>query len=229
METSNTFNKAITIYTDNVVTGFTITLTHSKDAKGNDIEQPTCPPGHIILAVDKRTPARTFRAFIPLSCWPNTDDVPAIYRPLIDAALIQAGETILKQRLDTVGLDQTILPVGAIELEKLLNASAMSGRITADQVLGMWRSTKKYILDVAPKLATLAPAQLLTYKTRIDRFETLVKYLALPKAEYKLTTANLDTIMINLHDDDLESNYGQYIAKRTEEIRAKLAEDSEAL
>ena len=206
-----------------------VTLTHSKDSKGNDVDQPVCPPDYVELAVDKRTPARTYRVWVPSYIWPNTDDVPAIYRPLVQAALITAGESILKQRLDTVGLDQSFIPLDAITLDKLVNASATAGRMSADQLLGMWRGTKKYILDVAPKLATLQGSQLLAYKAKIERFETLVKNLTVAKPENKLSAANLDSIMLNLHDDDAESSYGIWIAQRTEEVRAKLIEDSEAL
>lgn len=213
----------------NTINSLPITLTHSKDAKGNDIDQPVCPVGYIELAVDKRTPARTYRVWVPAFIWPNVDDVPAIYRPLVQAALISAGETILKQRLDTIGLDQSFIPLDTITLDKLVNASATSGRMSADQLLGLWRGTKKYILDVAPKLATLQGSQLLTYKAKIERFETLVKSLTMARPENKLSASNLDSIMLNLHDDDAESSYGIWIAQRTEEVRAKLIEDSEAL
>lgn len=215
--------------TTTTINSLPITLTHSKDAKGNDIDQPVCPPNYVELAVDKRTPARTYRVWVPSFIWPNTDDVPAIYRPLVQAALISAGESILKQRLDTIGLDQSFLPLDTISLDKLVNASATSGRMSADQLLGLWRGTKKYILDVAPKLTTLQGSQLLTYKAKIERFETLIKNLTVAKPENKLSAANLDSIMLNLHDDDAESSYGIWIAQRTEEVRAKLIEDSEAL
>ena len=39
----------------------------------------------------------------------------------------------------------------------------------------------------------------------------------------------LDKLMVNLAEADSETPYGEYLAQRTEEVRSKLVEDSEAL
>lgn len=213
----------------NSITNLTISLTYSKDAKGNDIDQPICPPAHIELEVSRRTPARYHRAYVPAAQWPNLDDVPSIYKPLVQAALVASAESIMKARLDNATLDASFLPLSTITLEALLSTSAATGKMTADQLLGMWRGTAKYVLQVAPQFTVLTGSKLLAYKAKIEKFETQIKSLVSPKPETKLSAAALDRIMATLHTDDESGAYAAFIAAKTEEIRAKLIEDEDAI
>jgi hypothetical protein len=44
-----------------------------------------------------------------------------------------------------------------------------------------------------------------------------------------MSAEDLDKLMVNLTEADSETPYGEYLAQRTEEVRSKLVEDSEAL
>lgn len=206
-------------------TTFTITLTRTKTA-----EVPALLAGHTRLETRIRKPeSRAYTVDIPAAQWIDTSEVPSQFRPLVDSALIDAGESVLNQFITskaTAGNMQ--MPAMLLTLESLLSSSAAK-RMTVAMLIGMWKQSSKYILDVAPKLSSLQGSALLRYQAAIEKHEKRLAALAGRSPESTLSAADLDKLMTNLHDDDADSSYGVYLADRTEEIRGKLVEDSEAL
>lgn len=204
---------------------FTITLTRTKTN-----EVPALLAGHTRLETRIRKPeSRAYTVDIPNSQWIDTSEVPAQFRPLVDSALIDAGESVLNTFVTSKATSGNVnIPSSLFTLESLLSSSAAK-RMTVAMLIGMWKQSSKYVLDVAPKLASLQGSALLRYHAAIEKHEKRLAALAGRSPETSLSASDLDKLLVNLHDDDADSAYGIYLADRTEEVRSKLTEDSEAL
>ena len=204
---------------------YTITLTRTKT---------TDVPAQLLLhtRIDVRTRKPESRAYtidIPTTAMPDTSTVPAQFRPLVDSALLDACEQTLQTFITSKATAGNYsIPASLFTLEALLAASATS-RMTSAMLIGMWRISSKYVLEVAPKLAALQGIALLKYQDAITKHEKRLSTLVTREAEKSLSAADLDKLLINLADDDMDSAYGNYLAERTEEVRAKLVEDADAL
>jgi len=207
------------------MTTYTITTTRTKFA-----EVPAVPAQSVRIETRVRKPeSKAFTVDIPSTRWIDTSDVPTQYRALVDSALLECAEQTLNGFVTsrtTAGNPQ--IPVTLFELDALL-ASSATKRMTSAMLLGMWRNSNKYVLDVAPKLATMTGSQLLRYQANIERHEKRLAALCGRYPELALSATDLDKIMVNLAADDADTQFGIYLADRTEEIRSKLTEDSEAL
>jgi len=207
------------------MTTYTITTTRTKFA-----DVPAIPAQSVRIETRVRKPeSKAFTVDIPATKWIDTSDVPAQYRALVDSALLDCAEQVLNGFVTskaTAGNSQ--IPVTLFELDALL-ASSATKRMTSAMLLGMWRNSNKYVLDVAPKLTTMTGSQLLRYQANIERHEKRLTALCSRNPELSLSAADLDKIMVNLADDDADTAFGAYLADRTEEVRGKLTEDSEAL
>ena len=207
------------------MTTYTITTTRTKVA-----DVPAIPAQSVRIETRVRKPeSKAFTVDIPATKWIDTSDVPTQYRALVDSALLDCAESVLNGFVTskaTAGNPQ--IPVSLFELDALL-ASSATKRMTSAMLLGMWRNSNKYVLDVAPKLTTMTGSQLLRYQANIERHEKRLAALCSRNPELSLSAADLDKIMVNLADDDADTAFGAYLADRTEEVRGKLTEDSEAL
>jgi len=207
------------------MTTYFITTTRTKFA-----DVPQVPAQSVRIESRVRKPeSKAFTVDIPATKWIDTSDVPAQYRALVDSALLECAEQVLNGFVTsraTAGNQQ--IPVALFELDALL-ASSATKRMTSAMLLGMWRNSSKYVLDVAPKLVTMVGSQLLRYQANIERHEKRLAALCSRNPELSLSAADLDKIMVNLADDDADTAFGAYLADRTEEVRGKLTEDSEAL
>lgn len=211
--------------TTDVRSTYTITTTRTKLA-----EVPAQPAQTVRIETRVRKPeSKAYTVDIPTSSWIDTSDVPAQYRALVDSALMDCAETVLNvftTSKATAG-NQNI-PATLFSLDNLL-ASNANRRMTSAMLLGLWKNSNKYVLDIAPKLATMTGSALLRYQANIERHEKRLAALTGKNPETTLSATDLDKIMLNLADDDNETQLGSYLADRTEEIRAKLTEDSDAL
>ena len=207
------------------MTTYLITTTRTKLA-----EVPAAIAGFTRIETRVRKPeSKAYTIDIPVSAMPDTSDVPAAYRALVDSALLDACETqlnVFTTSKATAGNPN--IPASLFTLDSLLTATA-SRRMTSALLLGMWRNSSKYVFDVAPKLVTMTGSALLRYQANIEKHEKRLSALCGRYPELTLSATDLDKLMVNLADADADTQFGVYLADRTEEIRGKLTEDSEAL
>jgi endonuclease III len=191
-------------------------------------EVPAHKGEHTRIEVRTRKPeARAYTIDIPNAEMPNTGDVPSQFRSLVDSALTDACEQVLATFITTNAGASTV-PCSLFSLEALL-ASSANKRMTSAILLGLWKSSSKYVLEIAPRLQEMTGSAKLRYAANVERHERRLTALTGKSPETALSAADLDKLLINLHDDDADTQLGQYLAERTEEIRAKLAEDTDAL
>lgn len=211
-----------------------MTTTHTHYTITKTITKTGTVPDHVTgkTRVETRTrkpEARAYTIDIPTDQMPDTSDVPAQFRALIDSALMDACEQVLGAFItNPTTQGSPSIPASLFTLDALL-ASSASRRMTSAALLGLWRNSSKYILEIAPKLAEQTGSAHLRYAANIERHERRLAALTGKSPETALSASDLDKLMVNLHDDDADTQLGQYLAERTEEIRAKLCEDTDAL
>jgi hypothetical protein len=204
---------------------YTITTTRTKVA-----DVPAVPPLTVRVETRVRKPeSKAYTVDIPTTAWIDTSDCPVQYRTLVDSALLECAENVLNTFVTSKATaGNPNIPTSLFTLDSLLQASAQR-RMTAAMLLGMWRSSSKYILDIAPKLTSMTGSALLRYQANIERHEKRLTALTGRNPETALSASDLDKLLVNLHDDDVDTPFGTYLADRTEEVRSKLVEDSDAL
>lgn len=204
---------------------YTITITRTKV---QDVPAPLAQ--HIRIETRVRKPeSRAYTVDIPTASWVDTSDCPVQYRSLVDSAFVDCAESVLNgfvTNTKTAGNNQ--IPATLFVLERLLAQNAAK-RMTSAMLIGMWRNSSKYVFDVAPKLATMQGSQLLRYQAAIEKHEKRLAALCGRSPETAMIADDLDKLMVNLSADDAETQYGQFIADRTEEVRAKLVDVEDAL
>lgn len=203
-------------------------ITTIATATDGTIAMPAPIANHVRVTCKKRTPARTFVIDVPASVWPNTDDVPTAYRELVKASLLDSAGKILAGYTGNPARDQAAIPASMFTLEALISQTT-SDRMTSEMLVNLFRQSNKYVFSIAPKLTELTGTKLLAYKARIERMEKRLGALCGRTPENKLSGNDLDNILVNLNDIDLDTPFGEFVAVRCEEVRAKLSEDSEAL
>jgi hypothetical protein len=206
-------------------TTYLITTTRTKVA-----DVPAAIAGFIRVETRVRKPeSKAYTVDIPVTAMPDTSTVPAQFRPLVDSALLDACEQTLNTFVTSKATAGNMnIPAHLFDLDKLLTATAQR-RMTAALLIGMWRNSSKYALEVAPKLTSQTGSALLRYQANIEKHEKRLAALTGKNPELNMSAEDLDKLMVNLTEADSETPYGEYLAQRTEEVRSKLVEDSEAL
>lgn len=206
-------------------TTYTITTTRTKVA---DVPAPVAQ--HVRIETRVRKPeSRAYTVDIPSASWIDTSDCPGQYRVLVDSALLDCAESVLNVFVtSTKTAGNPSIPATMFTIESLLAQNAAK-RMTAAMLIGLWRNSSKYVLDVAPKLTSLQGSQLLRYQGAIEKHEKRLTALCGKNPETSLSAEDLDKMMVNLAADDADTQYGQYLADRTEEVRAKLVDVEDAL
>ena len=118
---------------------YLITTTRTKI---NDVPAPI--PAHVRIETRTRKPeSRAYTIDIPTHAWPSTDDVPTIYRALVDSALLDCAESVLNTFVTSRATSgNNSIPYTLLTLDSMLNASAAK-RMTSALLLGMWRNSSK--------------------------------------------------------------------------------------
>jgi len=155
--------------------------------------------------------------------------VPGDFRSIVSAAIDDLLEDALQGYLSRNGGDEAPMPMYNVPetLFTLEAISAASGRarMTSARLLTLWHQSHKYVFTVAPKFTELQGTMLLKYKDRVEKIEKLMGLLTGRKPHLHMSGTDLDVLIINLVPEDLETEFGQYIAERCETVRGALLED----
>jgi len=187
-------------------------------------EFPALVTGFTRVMVYARNPARVYFTDVPSI---NTGSVPASFKSIVDGAIDDLLAGALKRVL-TTNPDATSCSDSLFTLEAI-SAAAGRERMTSARLLTLWRQSHKYVFTVAPQFTVLQGSALLRYKGRVDKVETLMKALTGRQPELQFTSVDLDSILVNLAPEDIDTEFGQYIAERCEAIREILPDFSKAL
>ena len=191
-------------------------------------ESQRCDFPHTLIIAELRAEKRHYGVVLPATAMPDTSDVPANYRPIVDAALQLAAKGLLASYLGDKSKTREFIPREALSSDRILNAAsekAMSAGMTPERLLSLWKATSK-ALTVQRKLATQTGPALKAYQVTVSRHEERIKTLA-SKVSKSLSDSDLDKLLTNMDDDDYSTPYGFYVVAKIEALRAERGDEEE--
>lgn len=187
-----------------------------------------CNESHTLIVAELRAEKRHYGVLLPADSMPDTADVPANYRPIVDAALQLAAKGLLASYLGDKTKTREFIPCDLLSADRILNAAsekALSAGMTPERLLVLWKATAKHA-SVAVKLAKQSGPALKAYQAAVSRHEERVRTLA-SKASKSLSDSDLDKLLTNMDDDDYCTPYGFYVVAKIEAIRADRGNEEE--
>ena len=185
-------------------------------------------PASITVTVQTRDPVRYWTVAIPSQNWPGTDDVPAHYRALVDAMLLNNAEAILSKYVKDATKSKQAIPLVMFSLEALTSVTT-SGRMTGADLVNLWKQTHKYIYHVAVQLTSKQGSDLLKYKANIEKHEKRIIALASKEPESKLTPKDVKMLLDTMSPEDQDGTYAQIVIARCEAVLEKQAVQDDAI
>lgn len=182
----------------------------------------------VTVTVQTRDPVAYWTINIPNAQWPNIEDVPAIYRGLVGAVLLNNAESILSKYVKDSTKSKASIPESLFSLECLV-ATTTNGRLTAADLINQWKQSHKYIYDVTAKLTSKVGSDLLKYKANIEKHEKRIAALASAKPEEKLSAKDVQALLNTLTVEDQDTPFGQLVMARCELVLEKQAIQDDAI
>lgn len=183
-----------------------------------------------VITKQTRQPTLYWSVIIAL---PDTSLVPEAFRPFVDACLALNAEEILYKYVTDDKKTKEFIPSELLNFDALTTQST-STRITAESLIKMWRASGFYKNTVLFKRGNMVAANDAKGVARLDaavaRNEERLKGLCVKKIEnMKLSSKDMDSILINLATEDLDTPMGTFIAERIEQGKRLLDADPDAI
>ena len=188
----------------------------------------TTMPSTITCTVQTRDPVAYWTIAIPAQAWPDTADVPACYRALVDAMLLNNAEAILSKYVKDATKSKAQIPLAMFSLEALTSVTT-SGRMTGADLVNLWKQTHKYIYSVAVNLTSKTGSELLKYRANIEKHEKRIIALTSAKPEEKLTPKDVKMLLDTMSPEDADGTYASIVATRCEAVLEKQAVQDDAI
>lgn len=178
--------------------------------------------GRRLVSINFRNPARHCSVFVPAQAWEDmaaalSTSEAAAYKPLLDAVLESAAKRILARRLGDLSVWPNEIDTSIFNGDAILS-EATSGNtewLSKEDLTKAWESSatrRAFITD--PRHATSKP-----YRAAVSMFAELIIKLSGKTSAY--TEAELDKMIVKLHEDDHSTEFGTFVLRRIEQIRNK--------
>ena len=163
-----------------------------------------------------RNPSRVFAVNISNDAWTRIAHLDAIYRPLVDAVLYSAAQSILKRFIDNAtGMVPSSIPANLFSNDAILEEAAGNNSewLSKEELTEAWRaSATRAAIYNAQRYANDKP-----YQRAYTRFEENI--LKLAGKTTMLQEKEQDAILAKLADADLNTVFGQFIIRRIEAMK----------
>lgn len=186
-------------------------------------QAPKLAEGQRIITARFRNPARSATVVISNQAWADMErQVPANYAPLLAAVLETAAKSILAKRLEALTIwpstiNPTIFAADAIITEA---SGANTEWLTREELTSAWETSKTRQSFITNPAYNSNKA----YRQAVDMFKELILKLAGKTSQYQ--ESELDKILVKIHADDLETEFGGFIIKRIEQLKNKPAKSA---
>lgn len=209
--------------------GARISLSRIAGDKVTDAHKATwAEPGAIVI----KTNSPTAYWYARLQETPSLDGIPDGFVPVVELALKEAAERILRRRVQQV-IEQKVtaewLPAELLSADAVLAEASGQGQMSYDSLLNLFRATAKG-REVAAKLDKLAGPAKKVFAGKMARFHNILKALTAKgeSALAGLTPKDLDFILLSIPEADEATPYATWVARRVEEVRPTVeAQDSD--
>lgn len=162
-----------------------------------------------------RNPSRIFAVNVSNDAWTRIAHLDATYRPLVDAVLYSAAQSILKRFIDNAGMVPSSIPASLLSNDAILEEAAGNNSewLNKEELTEAWKaSATRAAIYNAHRYASDKP-----YQRAFIRFEENI--LKLAGKTTMLQEKEQDAILAKLADADLNTIFGQFIIRRIEAMK----------
>jgi hypothetical protein len=168
-----------------------------------------------------RSPSRVIAANISNDAWTRVSHIDATYRPLLEAVLYSAAQSILSRYYlnvwETSKITISSIPAHLLSNDAILEEAAgkNSEWMSKEELQEAWKvsATRAGIYNQQRYATDRA------YQRAFTRFEEMILKLAGKTSAYE--EKELDTMLAKLADADLSTQFGQFVVRRIEALRNK--------
>lgn len=166
-----------------------------------------------------KNPARAIAVNIPATPWTNVEkNVSAAYAPLLAAVLEGAAKRILKRHIEAYSVTPSTLKAALFNETALLDeaTNGASEWLSKEELTSAWESsvTRQRLIVNNPKYKASAE-----YRRAANYYAELILKLAGKTSAYKIE--DLDWMLAKMADEDLNTEFGAFVARRIEALRNK--------
>lgn len=166
-----------------------------------------------------KNPARAIAVNIPATPWTNVEkNVSAAYAPLLAAVLEGAAKRILKRHIEAYSVTPSTLKAALFNETALLDeaTNGASEWLSKEELTSAWESsvTRQRLIVNNPKYRASAE-----YRRAANYYAELILKLAGKTSAYKIE--DLDWMLAKMADEDLNTEFGAFVARRIEALRNK--------
>lgn len=166
-----------------------------------------------------KNPARAIAVNIPATPWSNVEkNVSAAYAPLLAAVLEGAAKRILKRHIEAYSVTPSTLKAALFNEAALLDeaTNGASEWLSKEELTSAWESsvTRQRLIVQNPKYKASAE-----YRRAANYYAELILKLAGKTSAYKVE--DLDWMLAKMADEDLNTEFGSFVARRIEALRNK--------
>lgn len=167
-----------------------------------------------------RNPSRVFAVNISNDAWQRIGHIDATYRPLLDAVLYSAAQSILSRFILNCGEQQVVptsIPAHILSNDAILEEANGNNNewMTKDELTEAWKTSATRSAIYNQSRYANEPA----YRRAFTRFEEMILKLAGKTSSYD--EKELDTMLAKLADADLGTVFGMFVIRRIEALRNK--------
>ena len=172
-----------------------------------------------------RNPKKEYCVILSKDLFSVPETVPENYRTIIENALQNAAREILRNFVKEFSYVPGEVSENLFSIENILDVAnnAVSENLSKEEFEELWKTseTRKHY-TTSDKYKNNGQ-----YRKIFARFEELI--LKLQGTKSKFEESELDTILIKIKEEDLDSEFGQYVAKRIAYFKNKPAKQPETL
>lgn len=166
-----------------------------------------------------KNPARAFAVNIPSTPWTNVEkNVSAAYAPLLSAVLESAAKRILKRHIEAYNVTPSTLKASLFTEAAMLDeaTNGASEWLSKEELTSAWEAsvTRQRLIVKNPKYRASAE-----YRRAANYYAELILKLAGKTSAYKIE--DLDWMLAKMADEDLNTEFGSFVARRVEALRNK--------
>lgn len=176
-----------------------------------------------VITARFRNPARSATVVISNQAWADMErQVPANYAPLLAAVLETAAKSILAKRLEALTIWPSTINPAIFSADAIISeaSGANTEWLTREELTQAWETSKTRQQFITSPNYQSSKA----YRQAVDMFKELILKLAGKTSQYQ--ESELDKILVKIHADDLETEFGGFIIKRIEQLKNKPAKSA---
>jgi hypothetical protein len=164
-----------------------------------------------------RNPARTLAVNISADAWTRVQHIDATYRPLLEAVLYSAAQSIVSRYVQNAGMTPTTIPASLLANDAILEEASGSNSewLSKEELTEAWKASATRAAIFNQQRYATEPA----YRRAFTRFEEMILKLAGKTSSYE--EKELDTMLAKMADADLATAFGNFVVRRIEALRNK--------